>query len=88
MALDRRLEGRARNVSGVDRRGHGPRARGPHAGAYYFRVANRAVVGELIRAIEAGGGDIERDLRERDAVRLAGARRARAATAAGAGFGN
>ena len=47
-------------MSGVDydARGTGLVRVAHDAGAYYFRVANRAVVGELIRAIEAGGGDI------------------------------
>ena len=51
------------------------------AGAYYFRVADRAVVGELIRAIEAGGGDIRATptFRERAAVPASPGGAARAA---------
>ena len=82
------------NVSGVDydARGTGLVRVAHDAGAYRFRVANRAVVGELIRAIEAGGGDIRATptFRERDAVPgEPGGRGARGAAAAaeGVGFG-
>ena len=70
-------------MSGVDydARGTGLVRVAHDAGAYYFRVANRAVVGELIRAIEAGGGDIRATptFREREAVPASpgGAARAR-----------
>ena len=71
------------NVSGVDydARGTGLVRVAHDAGAYYFRVANRAVVGELIRAIEAGGGDIRATptFRERDAVPASPGGAARAA---------
>ncbi len=71
------------HVSGVDydARGTGLVRVAHDAGAYYFRVANRAVVGELIRAIEAGGGDIRATptFRERDAVPASPGGAARAA---------
>jgi hypothetical protein len=71
------------NVSGVDydARGTGLVRVAHDAGAYYFRVANRAVVGELIRAIEAGGGNIRATptFRERDAVPASPGGAARAA---------
>ena len=71
------------NVSGVDydARGTGLVRVAHDAGAYYFRVANRAVVGELIRAIEAGGGDIRATptFREREAVPASPGGAARAA---------
>ena len=71
------------DVSGVDydARGTGLVRVAHDAGAYYFRVANRAVVGELIRAIEAGGGDIRATptFRERDAVPASPGGAARAA---------
>ena len=71
------------NVSGVDydARGTGLVRVAHDAGAYYFRVENRAVVGELIRAIEAGGGDIRATptFRERDAVPASPGGAARAA---------
>ena len=71
------------NVSGVDydARGTGLVRVAHDAGAYYFRVADRAVVGELIRAIEAGGGDIRATptFRERDAVPASPGGAARAA---------
>ena len=71
------------DVSGVDydARGTGLVRVAHDAGAYYFRVANRGVVGELIRAIEAGGGDIRATptFRERDAVPASPGGAARAA---------
>ena len=71
------------DVSGVDydARGTGLVRVAHDAGAYYFRVANRAVVGELIRAIEAGGGDIRATptFREREAVPASPGGAARAA---------
>jgi len=71
------------DVSGVDydARGTGLVRVAHDAGAYYFRVANRAVVGELVRAIEAGGGDIRATptFRERDAVPASPGGAARAA---------
>ena len=71
------------NVSGVDydARGTGLVRVAHDAGAYYFRVANRGAVGELIRAIEAGGGDIRATptFRERDAVPASPGGAARAA---------
>ena len=71
------------DVSGVDydARGTGLVRVAHNAGAYYFRVADRGVVGELIRAIEAGGGDIRATptFRERDAVPASPGGAARAA---------
>ena len=71
------------DVSGVDydARGTGLVRVAHDAGAYYFRVANRGVVGELIRAIEAGGGDIRATptFRERHAVPASPGGAARAA---------
>ena len=71
------------DVSGVDydARGTGLVRVAHDAGAYYFRVADRAVVGELIRAIEAGGGDIRATptFRERAAVPASPGGAARAA---------
>lgn len=60
------------HVSGVDydARGTGLVRVAHDAGAHYFRVEARTVVAELIRAIEAGGGDIRATptFREREAA--------------------